>query len=151
MEIPVFLVLTGNSPEDRLKALRQFIFHHDDAVSSRNITLQSRCLLRGVEKDQRARGMDAAKRRANLLPLPAHLAESRDFVQAPAGCTHTEKKLVMPRSPCLQPEGLRYTHSLKAPLPLSGPAALLVCSSTRGALTPERSGCKQKPGRLVSL
>lgn len=55
-ETPAFLVLTGNSPGDGLKALRQFIFQHDNAVYSQNITLQSCCLLLSMKKDQRARG-----------------------------------------------------------------------------------------------
>lgn len=85
------------------------------------------------KKIKEQEGSDAGKRSANLLSLPAHLAESRDSVQALAGCTYMEKKLVMPHSLFLQPEGLRYTHLLKAPLPFSGQVALLVYSSTGGS------------------
>lgn len=61
MEIPAFLLLTGNRPGDRLKALRQFIFQRDNADYSQSITLQSCCLLLSVKTDQRARGNESSE------------------------------------------------------------------------------------------
>ena len=61
VEIPAFLVLTGNTPGDRLKALKQFIFQHDNAVYSQSITLQSCCLLLSVKKDQRAQAKGSSE------------------------------------------------------------------------------------------
>lgn len=61
MEISAFLIVTGNSSGDRLKALRQFIFQQDNVVCSQSITLQSCCLVLSVKKDQRANRKESNK------------------------------------------------------------------------------------------
>lgn len=64
------------------------------------------------------------------LLLTAHLAESKESVQAVAVCTYAEKKPIMPNSPFPLLDGLHYAHLLRAVLTFSGPVALLFYSST---------------------
>lgn len=96
VEIPAFLVLTGNSPRDRLKALRQFIFLHDNAVYSQSITLQSCCLLLCVKKDQRARGNGSSEAQCKSAAALCSLSHSspswKQGVCSSCGCLHLYRK-----------------------------------------------------------
>lgn len=80
------------------------------------------------KKIKEQEGTDPARHSENLqlhcsVFLTAHLAASKESVQAVPVCTYTEKKSIMPVSPFPLLDGLHQAHLPRAPLTCSGQVA----------------------------